>query len=58
MEDGRHGILGELVQQHVEIDNKGEDVSATILHQQTVELIVMEKNMNSSHVHNLHVPVT
>lgn len=57
MEDGRHGILGELAMLHVELDNKVGVVSVTILHHKITELIVQEKNMHSTHVHNQHVQV-
>lgn len=57
MVDGRHGLSGEIVTLHVELEHKVGDVLVMIPHQQTVGIIALEKNMITYHVRLRHVQV-
>lgn len=57
MVDGRPGILGMLVQLHVDLDNKVGNVTVPVLHQQMVVRFAKEKKMITTRVQILHVQV-
>lgn len=57
MEVGQHGLVLDLVQDHVELVHIKGFVFATALHKQIVVHIAMEKTTIESPVHFLHVLV-